>query len=104
VNHKDELKTSYWQSHISEQEKSSVNITEYCKRSGISKDTFYRWRKKLSADRKFPAKTSHQKKIPSFSRAQVEQATAPFKDPSDEAFFDPRFLGTFAASFLRGLR
>ena len=53
MNNKDVLKTSSWQSHISEQEKSSLNITEYCKKSGISKKTFYRWRKRLERD-KFP--------------------------------------------------
>ena len=72
MNNKDELKTSYWQSPISEQEKSSLNITEYCEKSGISKDTFYRWRKKLSKESKSPARISHRKKIPSSSRVQVE--------------------------------
>ena len=104
MSNKDELKTSYWQSHISEQEKSSLNITEYCEKSGISKDTFYRWRKKFSKDRSFLSKSSCRKEIPSFSRVQVEERTVPFKDGFYQAVFDPQFLGTFAASFVRGLR
>lgn len=100
----DQAKVKYWQEHISRQKQSSVSITEYCRKVGISKDTFYCWRKKL------PSKTgdSFHSIAPInrsiFAPVQVELSSSKFDSSSRDLLGDPRWLGEFAATLLRGLR
>ena len=37
-----------WQDRLAQQQESGLSIAAYCKREGISEQTFYGWRKRLS--------------------------------------------------------
>ncbi len=100
----DQAKIKFWQEHISRQKQSSGSITQYCRKVGISKDTFYCWRKKLSAA---PIKAPHSLNSPKrsiFVPVQVEPSASQFGSSTRDQLSDPRWLGEFAAAFLRGLR
>ena len=87
-----------WANHISNWKKSSVEIRAYCREKGISHNTFYYWRKRLSS--RLPA-TQKEKSLRispfvpvSISRELSSVSTIP----------DPKWLGEFAAHLIRGLR
>ena len=100
---KDEAKTEYWQHHIAEQLNSSLSITEYCKQNEISRDTFYRWRKLLSEGSPRRRVSPVKARVSSFIPVQVESLQSFPRRPSRDILSDPKFLGEFVASFLRGL-
>ncbi len=42
-------KRDKWQSWLSEHAASSISVAEFCKRKGVSANSFYNWRRKLRA-------------------------------------------------------
>ena len=100
----DQAKLKFWQEHILRQQQSSLSITEYCRHSGISKDTFYSWRKKLRFEEPRPVKALAAGKFSSFAAVQVERDAQSAFLSCQDLQFDAKWLGNFAASFVRGLR
>lgn len=101
----EQIKEKFWQGHISGWRKSSVGIREYCRRHGISKDTFYYWRKRIgtSTDNGQPGRTL-QSARPIFAPVTIDRSEALSSRPSSDYFQDPKWLGEFAAALIRGLR
>lgn len=101
----EQSKERFWQGHISGWKKSSVGIREYCRRHGISKDTFYYWRKRIGAnsDNGLPRRTQASPRS-IFAPVTIERAEVLSSGPSSDHFQDPKWLGEFAASLIRGLR
>jgi hypothetical protein len=99
----DQIREKYWQGHISSWKKSSVGIREYCQKNGISKDTFYYWRKRIGAS---TIKRSRLQVSPQslFAPVAVERAEFLSSLPTSDHFQDPKWLGEFAAALIRGLR
>ncbi len=92
--HREEI----WANHISNWKKSSAEIRAYCRENGISHNTFYYWRKRLSSRLPAIQKEKSLRISPfvpvSISREMQSVPTMP----------DPKWLGEFAAHLIRGLR
>ncbi len=101
----EQIKEKFWQGHISACRKSSVGIREYCRRHGISKDTFYYWRKRIGAstDNGRPRRTPPSPRS-IFAPVTIERAEVLSSRLSSDHFQDPKWLGEFAAALIRGLR
>lgn len=99
---KEQVKREFWQSHISGWKKSSMGIREYCQNHGISKDTFYCWRKRLGP--RLPAihKSTFSTRAASFVPVQID--SSPIAMRSESELPDAKWLGRFAAELIRGLR
>ncbi len=99
----EKIKEKFWQGHISSWKRSSVGIQEYCQRAGISKDSFYYWRKKMSSGSNHEQITQSSRGLSTFVPVMVEKSTG---SSSMASVFqeDPKWLGEFAASLIRGLR
>ena len=99
----EQIKEKLWQGHISGWKRSSMGIREYCQSQGISKDTFYYWRQKISSG------SSHRKidrspmKPSAFVPVTIE--SRPIGSSTSSVYLeDPKWLGEFAAALIRGLR
>ncbi len=94
------FREEYWKGHISSWKRSSLEIRAYCQEQGISHNTFYYWRKRLSS--RFPAR-----QLPIASRASsfvpVEIATEATSGVSVD-LPDAKWLGEFVSELIRGLR
>lgn len=99
----EQTKAKFWQGHISDWKQSSVGIREYCQRQGISKDTFYYWRKKMSS-RLVDRKVGRSPREPSaFVPVTIEKSPSS-SSMSSVYLEEPKWLGEFAAALIRGLR
>lgn len=99
----EQIKEKFWQGQIAGWKRSSVGIGEYCQSQGISKDTFYYWRKRIGTDVEKPRRTLMRPQS-IFAPVAVERAEVLSSRPSSDHFQDPRWLGEFAAALIRGLR
>jgi hypothetical protein len=97
-------KVSYWWGHMKRQIQSGQSIAQYCLLSGISKDTFYCWRKKLAARPMGSSREIFEAKSPSFVPVHIERASVDANKVSEDLLSDPKWLGEFAAAMIRGLR
>ena len=97
----EQVKEKFWQGHISDWRKSSVGIREYCQGQGLSKDTFYYWRKKMGSGS--GQNTRFKRELSSFVPVTIEKAPIS-SSMSSVCFEDPKWLGEFAAAMIRGLR
>jgi hypothetical protein len=99
----EQTKAKFWQGHISSWKKSTVGIHEYCQNQGISKDTFYYWRKKMSS-RSVHGKVDRSPRAPSaFVPVTIENS--PINSSISSVYLeDPKWLGEFTAALVRGLR
>ena len=46
----DEAKRQYWKRHVQAWQQSNIDQTEYCRRQGLKRVTFWYWKKKFSKD------------------------------------------------------
>ena len=44
----EEAKRQFWKEHVTSWHKSNIDQTEYCRRHGLKKHTFWYWKKKFS--------------------------------------------------------
>jgi hypothetical protein len=98
----EQSKEKFWQGHILRWRKSQMGIREYCQGHGISKDTFYYWRKRIGSRLPTIPKSTFLAKASSFVPVQID--SSPLEMKSKLELPDAKWLGLFAAELIRGLR
>lgn len=97
----DQIKEKFWQEHISNWKRSSLGIRDYCQRHEISKDSFYYWRKRMSSSQGKNEKSSREPST--FVPVMIEKS--PISSSMSSVYLeDPKWLGAFAATLIRGLQ
>ena len=92
-------KRSFWKSHIEKASQHSGGIRSYCKEVGISKDTLYFWRVKLSGHRRRARRPSSNPFLPAVIQAPVGEVPV-----TRRALPEPEWLAQFLSAMIRGDR
>lgn len=95
------IREEFWTGHITNRKKSSLEIRAYCREKGISHNTFYYWRRKLSS--RLPAIKKPNLPINTSAFTPVEITTSTSSKACAD-LPDAKWLGEFSAALIRGLR